>query len=216
MSSLIFFPLFSVCFSCSLYNSALPLESPKILTIIYMVYGEVAMSLKKISAWQQMTPLVRRLKFIQFREISRIVILLIISTSSIPSLSNFHCVEMESSGIIPILYIFPLYIDIFYNLGNVLIVIFYNSVLSFSSVFIQIFIYLGTVISFFKKRNVQFMVLDFLSYVVIITVNFLPLHFGGYFLAQQLVSFFPPLVKKFCKVQYVKGIYERTVLFKHQ
>lgn len=116
-----------------------------------MVYGEVSMSLKKISAWHLMTPLVKRLKFIQFREISLYCYFIIISTSSIPSLSNFHCVEMESSGIIPILYIFPLTLTSFCILGNVLIVIFYNSVLSFSSVFIQIFIYLGYY--FFKKRE---------------------------------------------------------------
>ena len=59
----------SLVFPGSLYNSALPLEF-KNFTIVYMVYGEVAVSLKKISAWHLMNPLVKRLKFIQFREIS--------------------------------------------------------------------------------------------------------------------------------------------------
>lgn len=151
--------VFSLLFPRSLYNSALPLEF-KNFTIIYMVYGEVAMSLKKISAWHLMTPLVKRLKFIQFREISLYCYFIIISTSSIPSLSNFHCVEMESSGIIPILYIFPLTLTSFCILGDVLIVIFCNSVLSFSSVFIQIFLYLGYYF-FFLKNGMCTMVLDF-------------------------------------------------------
>ena len=89
-------------FPRSLYNSALPLEF-KNFTIIYMVYGEVVMSLKNISAWHLMNPLVKRLKFIQFREISLYCYFINISTSSIPTLYNFHCVEIESSGIISML-----------------------------------------------------------------------------------------------------------------